>query len=130
MTVRGPVHLVLHDLEEELRTFGAAVVVDAGGVDVEHLLPEHPFGRPDVADAGEEFVEVIVAQSLPGFDAFVVERKALHKKLGQPGGRPLTERSADGGSNPVTNGVNGVEVVVQDAIVFVIGGSCQVFLDN
>jgi hypothetical protein len=48
----------LDGLEEELGRFDAGVVVDAGGVDLEHLAPEHLLGGADVADASEELFEV------------------------------------------------------------------------
>ena len=59
MPVGRPVHLVLHGLEEQLGQLGLRVVVDAGGVDVGDLLVEQPFAGADVADAGEQFVEVV-----------------------------------------------------------------------
>jgi len=36
----------------------ARIVVDAGGVNLQHLPPEHLLGRTDVADAREQLVEV------------------------------------------------------------------------
>ena len=53
MAMRGPVHLVLDGLEEPGRCLDRRVVVDAGGVDIQYLAPEHLLGGTDVADAAE-----------------------------------------------------------------------------
>ena len=53
-------HLVLHRGKELLGHLGVRRVVHARGVDIEDLLVEAPFGGPDVADALQLFVEVIL----------------------------------------------------------------------
>src|SRR5664279_5642018 len=58
-------------LREALRGFGPRIVVDAGGVDLEHLPPEHLLRRPDVADACEQLVEVVAAAA--PLEALVVQ---------------------------------------------------------
>ena len=73
MTVRRPVHLVLDHGEELLRGLRARIVIHAGCVDIEHLPPEHPLRGTDIADAGEEFVEVVAAAGL--LQPLIVYRK-------------------------------------------------------
>ena len=112
VAVRRPVHLVLHGLEEELRGLGARVVVDAGGVDVEHLPPEDLLRRADVADAGEQLVEVVAAAG--PLEPLVVQGEALDEVLAQPLRRPDAELRAAVGLHAVADGDDDVEVVVLD----------------
>jgi hypothetical protein len=60
-----------------------------GGVDLEHLVPEHLLRRPDVADAREQLVEV-VATTAP-LEALVVQREPLDDVLAEPLRRPNPE---------------------------------------
>ncbi len=112
--VGGPVHLVLHGLEEQRRSLGGRVVVDAGGVDVENLLVEHPLGRADVADAGEQFVKIVGAERSSFLETLVVHREPLDQELGETRGGPLTKRGATGRPDAVADRENGVEGVVLD----------------
>src|ERR1039457_4231361 len=57
--------------------------------DTEDLPPEHPLRGTDIADAGEQFVEVVAAAGL--LQAFVVHGEAFNQVLLQLGGRPLAE---------------------------------------
>jgi hypothetical protein len=59
VAVRGPVHLVLHGLEEKGGRLRGGVVIDARGVDVEYLAPEDLLRRADFADASQQFIEVV-----------------------------------------------------------------------
>jgi len=64
LAVRRPVHLVLNYGKELLGRLGARIVVHARRVDIEYLSPEDPLGGPDIADAGEQFVEVVAVTGL------------------------------------------------------------------
>ena len=90
--MRRPVHLVLNHGKELLRGLGARIVIHARGVDVENLPPEHPLRGTDIADAGEQFVEVAATAGL--LQAFVVHGEAFDQVLLQLGGGPLAELRA------------------------------------
>ena len=62
MTVNGPVQLVLHGGKEALGGGGGDIVVNRGGVDVGDLLVELALRQPDLADALELLLEVLVAE--------------------------------------------------------------------
>jgi hypothetical protein len=71
----GPVHLVLHRLEEADADVQRRVVVDAGGVDVGDLLVETPLRGADVLDAAGQFVE-IVEGLIRVLQALVIQRRS------------------------------------------------------
>lgn len=52
------------------------VVVDAGGIDIQHLAPEHLFRRADVTDARQQFVKVIATTG--ALEPVVVQRESLY----------------------------------------------------
>ena len=106
--------LVLHGGKEGLADRVGRVVVDAGGVDVRDLLVEQPLRGADVADALEQFVEVVSAQRAAFLEALVIQREAFDQQLGQARGGPLAKRGATGGADAVADGEDGVEVVVID----------------
>ncbi len=103
-------HLVLHRLEEQQRRVGLRVVVDAGGVDVEHLPPEDSLAATDVADAGEQFLEVVAASG--PLEPLVIHREALDEVFAQPLGRPDAELRAAKRADAVADGQYGVKVIV------------------
>ena len=110
VAVRGPVHLVLHGLEEALAGVRRCVVVNTGGVDVQHLAPEHPLRAADVADARQQFFEVAIVRA--ALEAFVIHGEALDQIFGQPLAGPLAELGAARGAHPVAHGQDGGQVVV------------------
>lgn len=112
VTVRPPVHLVLHGGEEAMGGFDARVVVDARRVDVEHLPPEDLLRRADVADAREQLVEVVPATA--PLQALVVEREALDDVLAEALRRPDTKLRAPVGLHAVADGDDHVEVELLD----------------
>jgi len=130
VAVGGPVHFVLHCLEKELGQLGAGVVVDAGGVKIRDLLIEQALARPNVADAREQFVEIVGPDGAACLDAFIVQREPFDQQFAQAGRGPLTKRGSTRRADAVADGQNGVQVVVERAITLPIRGSCQVFLDN
>ena len=112
VTVDRPMQLVLHSLEKGLRDLGVRIIVDARGIDVGDLLVKQPLGVADVADAGKQFLEVVLSDGSPCLDAFVVEHEAFDQKLSQLGGRPLAVLRAARRTNPVAHGKDHVKVVV------------------
>ncbi len=106
----GPVHLVLHGLEELDAVRLGGVVINAGGVDVGDLLVEPPLGGADVLNPAEQFVEVI--EGLVGIlEAFVVEDEAFDDELAELLRGPDAEAGGDGAFDAVADGDDGVEVV-------------------
>jgi hypothetical protein len=133
VAVGGPVHFVLDGLKEELGQLGGRVVVNAGGVNVGDLLVEQSFARADVADAGQELVEIVGADGTAGLDPLIVEREALHQQFAQTGGSPLAKEGAAGRADAVADGENGVEVVVGNGPFYLsiaLGLNCQIILDS
>ena len=84
LSVRCPMHLVLHRGKELLGHLGVRRVVHARGVDIEDLLVETPFGGPDVSNARQLLVEVVLlALAWLIFQPLVVHGEALHQILAQ-----------------------------------------------
>jgi len=93
--VGRPVHLVLHRGEEPLRCLGVGLVVDAGGIDVEHLLVELPLRGPDGAGPLEQLVEVVgLARARRVHEPLVVHGEAFDQILVEALDRPLSELGA------------------------------------
>ncbi len=109
--VRGEVHLVLHRLEKPFRGIGARVVIDAGRVDIEHLFVEQLFRGADVADACEQFFEII---RVGVFQAFVIHDEALDQKFRERRRRPPPELRAARGADPEADGHDHRQIVVGD----------------
>ncbi len=108
--MRRPVPLVLNHREKFLRRLRPRIVVHTGGIDVEHLSPENAFRRTDVADAAQQFLEVIAAAGLP--EAFVVHGEAFDQVLLQLGSRPLAELRAARRAYAIPDGEYELQVVV------------------
>ena len=87
--------------KENRRNFGVRIVVDARRVNVGDFLIEQPLAGANISDAGKEFVEIVIAQSSPGLDAFVVKCKTLDQKFGKPCGSPLAEGGTAGRPNAI-----------------------------
>ena len=108
VSVCGPMHLVLDGGEEFLRRLGVRGVVHARRVDIEHLLVKTPFRRPDVADALQQFVEIILlAFAWRILEPLVVHGETLHQKLIQAPDGPLPELRAPMAAHAETDGENG-----------------------
>ena len=112
LPVDCPVHLVLHRGEKALGCFLGGVVVDAGGVNVQHLAPEHFFRRADVADARQQFIEVVAATR--AFEPLVVEREALDDVFPQALRGPDPELDTAMRFDAVTDRDDDVEVEIFD----------------
>jgi len=63
--------------------------------------PEDLFRRPDIADARQQFFEIVPASDL--LQPFVVERKALDDVFSQPLGRPDAKLRAPVRLDPVAD---------------------------
>lgn len=106
----------LHGGEKLLRHLRVGRVVDAGCVDVQHLLVETPFRGADVADALEELVEVVgLTFARRVRETLVVHGEALHQVLGQACGRPLAKLRAAVTADAVADGEDGFQAVVAKA---------------
>ena len=71
----GIVQLVLHDFEKTQAGFAFWVVIDGGGVQIQHLPVHDFFTRANVANAIEQLFPVIASAQV--FQALVVERKTF-----------------------------------------------------
>ena len=120
----GPVQLVLDRGVEFLGDRSVGIVVAAGGVDIADLLIEATFRSADVADALEQFVEVVLPERLlGGLEAFVVEDEALDEILPQGLSSPAAELGASWGPDTVADGEDGFKVVALRPVVLAIGRS-------
>ena len=90
--------------------------------------PEHPLRRPDVADAVEQFFEVIPTGRR--LEAFIVHREALHDVLAQPLRSPNAKLRAAQRLDPVPDGNDDVEAVVTGVVLLAISGSYPEIPDN
>ena len=125
----GGVEQFILDLgKEDLGFLFAGLIVAAEGEEVADFLVEALLGRPDLTDAGEEFVEVIPAARI--FEALVVHDEAFDEVFLEMGGRPLAELGAAKAADAVADGEDEVEVVELCFVALSVGGSCQGFLDN
>ena len=86
LAVDGPMHLVLYRSEETARSLRARLVVNTGGIDVEHLAPKFLFTASDVPNSFEKLVKIAV--SLAQLVALVIENKSLDKIVTQLSGSP------------------------------------------
>ena len=77
-----PVQLVLHGGEELLGHRRVRAVIHRQGVDVRDLLVKSPFAGPNLPDALQQFVEVILSEDLLAlFQPFVIQYEALDDEL-------------------------------------------------
>ena len=78
MSMRCPVHFVLHEGEEILRRHCLAIIVYACCVYISDLLIKKPLARADVADALQKLVEIVFADRSSCFDSLIVESKTFY----------------------------------------------------
>ncbi len=115
VAMRGPVHLVLHGGKEGLRGLRVGRIIHTGGVDIEHLLVEAALRGADVADALQQFVEVIfLPLAWRVFEPLVIHGEPLHQILAQPGRGPLAELRASVTADAEADCENGGQIVVQN----------------
>ena len=121
----------MHLGKKELGGLVVGLVVAAEGEEVAHLLVEALFGRADLADARQQFVEVVPATGV--LEAFVVHDEAFDQVFGQVGGGPLAELGAAHRTHPVAHGEDeGQAVQLHLALhaAFSLGLNCQGILDS
>ena len=87
----------------------AALLVDVGDLEV-----EAPLAGADLADALEQFVEVVLAEARALLEPFVVEHEALDDELPERLRGPDAELRGLAAVDAVADGDDGVEVVVVD----------------
>src|SRR6185436_5057486 len=98
---RGPVQLVLDDLEELPRFGSGRVVVDRERIKIANLLVEALLGGPDLPDPLHELVEVVGAERGSLLEPLVVEDEALDDVILEPLGGPATELRAPVRADPI-----------------------------
>ncbi len=104
-----PVHLVLHLFKEQLGLLRLGVVVRAGGVDIQHLAPEHLFRAADVADTRQQLFKIAVVLRL--LEALIIHDKAFDNVFLEALGSPDPEAGGNRTFHPVTNGNDHVQIV-------------------
>jgi hypothetical protein len=78
----GPMQLVLHRLEECLRNLGVAVVVDTALlVNIRDLQVEAALAGTNLPNPLQQFIEVILAESLALLQTLIVQHEPLHDEL-------------------------------------------------
>ena len=109
----GEVELVLDSLEEDLGLGIGGVVIGCEGEDVPHLQIDPFLAGADVADALQQFIEVI-GDTERGrvLEPLVVHGEALAEVFLQPGHGPLPELGAALAADAEADGEDGIEVVV------------------
>ena len=109
----GPMQLVLHGGEEILRQRRTGVVIDREGVNIGDFLVEAAFAGPNLADALQQFVEIVLAEDLLAlFQPLIVEDEAFDDEFPQGLGRPNAKLGSLVAVDAVADGDDGVEVVV------------------
>jgi hypothetical protein len=97
--------------------------------DLADSLVDAGLARADLADAREQFVEV-VHQPLAALQPLVVKREALDDILSEALGSPNAELRAAPGFDTIAHGDDDVQVVVRGFVGLAIGGIYPEFPDN
>ncbi len=105
-------HLVLDDGKKPARHIRVRVIVDARGVDIEHLAPKNLFRGANIPNACQQFIEIVAPARL--FEPIVVQGKTFDDVLPQPLGGPYTELGAAMGFDPVTHGNDDIQIIEID----------------
>ena len=117
----GVVHLVLDRGVEVLGHGRVLVVVEAALLEyVGDLEPHAPLARADVADAGEQLVEVVLAEGPAVLEHVVVEDETLGDVLLEGRRGPLAETGRAQRVHAVSDGNDGIERVEVDHICLAI----------
>jgi len=111
----GPMQFVLHCLEKRLGKLRLFVIVDAAlFVDVGDLQIKSPLARPNLADAIEQFLEVIFAKPLIKLQPLIIQDKAFDDELPQRSRSPNAKLGRLRTVDAIADGDDGVEVVELD----------------
>jgi hypothetical protein len=118
----GEMQFVLHRLEKDLRIRVIRLVIRRQCQDFAHAQVHPALAGADVADAFEEFVEV-VGDSRPGLvlQALVIEDETLDEVLLELGRGPLAELDATRRTDPVADSQDGVQVVMSKGALYLPG---------
>ena len=119
LACRCPVQFVLYDLEE-LQCLGVVgPVICRKDEDVAHLEIHALLAGADVADAFEQFIEIIGhAGAGLVFQALVVENKAFLQVFLETGRGPLAESRAAMGADAVTDCDDHFQAVILDRTAY------------
>jgi hypothetical protein len=125
------VQLVLDGGEERARDVGIPVVVDAALlIDVGDLEAEATLAGADLADALQQFVEVVLAETRALLEALVVEHEAFDDEVLQRPHRPDAELSRQPAVDAVADRHDCVEIVEIGEVGLTVGGSYPGFPEN
>lgn len=124
----GEVQFVLYDFEELGCLLVIRLVIRSKREDFTHAEIHAFFAGTDVADALQQFVEVIrCGDGANGrvFQAFVVYGKAFLQVLAEGACRPLAKLGSTAGAHTVTNGDDHRQGVYLDLVILSVRSSCQ-----
>ena len=100
----GEEQLVLHLGEKNVGFFFRDAVVRAQGKEVADFLIKALFRGPDLADARQQFVEIVPGARI--LEPLIVHDEALHQIFLQVSGGPLAELDAAWRADAVADGEN------------------------
>ena len=104
-------------------------VVHASCVNIEDLLVKPPLRRPDVPDALQQLVKVVLlALARRILQPLIVEDKALYDVFPQQSGGPDAETGGQRAFHSVAHGNSSVEIVETGRVGLAIGGSSKEIL--
>ena len=89
--MNGIVHLILDALEEHPCGRSILIVVHARGIDVRQFLVEPPLRETNLANLGQQMLEVVLTKERPVLHTLLVEHVAANGKLAQHARIPLAE---------------------------------------
>ena len=119
-----PVELVLHHRKKPSGGLGCQFVVDRLGLDVCDLLVEFALAAPDLPNALELLLEVLLAEDRAiVLQPLVIHREALDCEGFEDAGSPLPALDRPLGVDFVPNGDDGRKVVVLGVGYFAVCGS-------
>lgn len=91
---------------------------------------EAPLAGPDLANALEKLVKVVLAEPPTLLQPLVVEYEALDDEFPQRPGSPYAELSRLSAVHPVAYGNDGIEVVEAGQVFLAVRGSCPEIPEN
>ena len=113
-TGNGIMKFVLYGCIKIICSIRISIVINAALCkDIGYLLPYSAFAGTDGANSFQQFTEIVFSKScFTLFQAFVIHSKALYHIFLQNTGCPYTELGCLNGVYSVTNGNNGIQIVI------------------
>src|SRR5690606_18761713 len=131
MTCDCPMQLVLYRFKKsmgDLRIFG--VVNATLFVDISYFEVESALTGPDLSDAIQKFIEIILSEPTSLLQAFIIQYKAFNNEFAQHLSGPDSKLGGLIAIDPVTDCNDCIKVVKGGQVTFPIGGSCFHFGNN